>query len=695
MSENKIPIPARLYNAADGGHVAGAADIIDDSKGKNQQTVNQEVDNALSDRYTKSETYNKNELNNLITTPSQEYENYTATDQTTDVTDVLPATGAANTTYRVGNWDGTQYDDSVFSEYAWNGSAYVKLSTKSQVGEVYDISLNHADTKYADLAAALGTNGANVPVGVRKGGMSVKYVQSSDNKYVQYRLEAKDWSINPNDWVINNLLSIKQNPEYVATFLDGDKKLLKAITKLGLEKIFIPTKFLGGLQAPEFDEKVDKEEGKSLIDSVFASFIKCFNNPEYIFYFTDKDNKVVFGIKRNGKTVLYNDKLDMIEENVKNNIPHKGKKLIGVEYFGGWDGTTRYKVEESNAAYHSSPLFNPNSEYYDPDASNYENWYDYVYFKEGVYPPTHATFYLWFPQFAPTILPSRKPLLSGGFRCDTVSRMEEEIELASQYNIDYFLFCFFTSLDVWNEDDTINEQALINNPLNSCIYNYLNASNKGLVKMAIMIETESSPGELTKKRAFNLLKYINNTFVNSFCYQYIDGFPLLGIYGSKYFFDDSITNVFGNFFSIFNYQKYRGNGSFQYIGGLVASSIGQSYNTAENSAYISQVNNINKKEKYFINVQVGNDTRPWLAANDWSTFKWVVPPTKNEFKQALLKRMNVASKFNGDVSILIYCWNELGEGGWLLPTEGDIINGQVNMSKLEAIKEAKEEWLNN
>jgi len=46
----------------------------------------------------------------------------TATEQTTDVTDVLPTTGAADTIYRVGNWDGSQFDASVYSEYAWNDS---------------------------------------------------------------------------------------------------------------------------------------------------------------------------------------------------------------------------------------------------------------------------------------------------------------------------------------------------------------------------------------------------------------------------------------------------------------------------------------------------------------------------------------------------------------------------------------------
>ena len=84
-----------------------------------------------SDVYPKTETYNKTELNNMITTPNQEYVTVVATAQTTAVTDLLPVTGAADTVYRVGNWDGSQYDDTCYSEYAWKGDAYVKLSTKN------------------------------------------------------------------------------------------------------------------------------------------------------------------------------------------------------------------------------------------------------------------------------------------------------------------------------------------------------------------------------------------------------------------------------------------------------------------------------------------------------------------------------------------------------------------------------------
>ena len=239
--DNLVKIGGELKSVAADGIVAGAEAIYDYTEGKSQSNINQDLKKAIedidvtkqisgkldkteaaelyqpkgnyltehqdisgkanvADVYTKSETYNKNEVNNLITTPNQEYVSVTATAQTTAVADVLPATGAADTTYRVGNWDGTQYNDSVFSEYAWNGSAYIKLSTKSQIGEVYDISANHADTKYSDLTAALGANGANIPQSLQKGGMSVKFVQSSDNKYVQFRCMAQNFTTDVTQW---------------------------------------------------------------------------------------------------------------------------------------------------------------------------------------------------------------------------------------------------------------------------------------------------------------------------------------------------------------------------------------------------------------------------------------------------------------------------------------------------------------
>ena len=211
MTEVISKIPARVKNAAVGGHVCGVEDIIDDNKNKTQEQINSEVEQNLGDgtvdsriqqaktdiiggatsngntlkkvenrvvtlesavgsggsvdsriAASKSEIlgsagadynslgkvenklkeesntrstnyYTKEEVNGLITTPDQNYVTVEATDQTTDVTTLLPAPGAADTIYRVGNWDGTQYDTSCYTEYSWNTSTnrYIKLSTKA------------------------------------------------------------------------------------------------------------------------------------------------------------------------------------------------------------------------------------------------------------------------------------------------------------------------------------------------------------------------------------------------------------------------------------------------------------------------------------------------------------------------------------------------------------------------------------
>ena len=73
-------------------------------------------------------------------------------------------------------------------------------TTTVNTGIVYDISKAHNGTTYTDLTDALGTNGINVPLEVREGGMSVKFIQTGDNKYVQYRLISTSFSTNEADW---------------------------------------------------------------------------------------------------------------------------------------------------------------------------------------------------------------------------------------------------------------------------------------------------------------------------------------------------------------------------------------------------------------------------------------------------------------------------------------------------------------
>ena len=170
-----------------------------------------------SDVYTKNETYTKTEVNRLVGSPDQNYitvEDYAS----------LPDTGSTDTIYRVANYDGEneQVDVTMYSEYAWNGTSYTLLCVKSQIGEVFDIS-DYNDATYADLSAALGVDGANVPQPIRRGGMSIKFIQSIDNKYVQYRLMSQTFSTTESDWQgIDELAkTVEELEEDVATLTTG------------------------------------------------------------------------------------------------------------------------------------------------------------------------------------------------------------------------------------------------------------------------------------------------------------------------------------------------------------------------------------------------------------------------------------------------------------------------------------------
>lgn len=269
-----------------------------------------------------TDAYTKTEVNGLVDTPHQNYVTVAATSQTTAATDVLPASGqAADTIYRVSNWDGSAnsgagaFDATCYSEYAWddvsNPNKYVFLDVKSQIGEVFDISVYNNNAKYADLAAAL-NGGANIPQSLQKGGMSVKYVSSSDNNYVQFRCKLQSFSINPEDWYFDGDNTLIDNPEFIDIKTDSEDKILEDITREGRKEINIPTTFkddvtiLGTIISDTLNNainsKVDKVEGKELstndytdADKELVATHEIVDNPEYIKVEVDSEDKILAG----------------------------------------------------------------------------------------------------------------------------------------------------------------------------------------------------------------------------------------------------------------------------------------------------------------------------------------------------------------------------------------------------------------
>lgn len=85
--------------------------------------------------------------------------------------------------------------------FMWDGSAFTRSVLKLSGGEgVFDVT-DYTGNEYADLSAAL----AAVPQVAKAGGMEIRYVQSSDHKYVQYFLTKNEWSVSAADWQKMNL----------------------------------------------------------------------------------------------------------------------------------------------------------------------------------------------------------------------------------------------------------------------------------------------------------------------------------------------------------------------------------------------------------------------------------------------------------------------------------------------------------
>ena len=132
-------------------------------------------------------------------------------------------------------WNGTsmvlmgQYNNAIDNEPTANSNNLVKsggvYSFVHANGGAYDISAAHAVggvlATYDDLEDALGTNGANVPAAVRKGGMSIKFVNSSDNKYVRYNYLLNSTS-NANFSNVDNWVGVDEEP------VAGSKNLVES-----------------------------------------------------------------------------------------------------------------------------------------------------------------------------------------------------------------------------------------------------------------------------------------------------------------------------------------------------------------------------------------------------------------------------------------------------------------------------------
>lgn len=195
MADNKINVGGRLHSIATGNVLAGANEILDDTKNKKQSEVNAEVDTKLTQLENTVDALQKQDIEAVTSLPAV---------GSADPKKIYRVAGETSYTDYMLNAAGTQFVaiatysfPGIDSEPTADSDNLVKsggVQSELALGTVYDVSAKNPtagtnnDGKFESLSVLLSDANLNtlIPIAVRRGGMSIKFIQSSDNKYVRY-----------------------------------------------------------------------------------------------------------------------------------------------------------------------------------------------------------------------------------------------------------------------------------------------------------------------------------------------------------------------------------------------------------------------------------------------------------------------------------------------------------------------------
>lgn len=133
---------------------------------------------------------------------------------------------------------------------------------------------------------------------------------------------------------------VTDSPEYLYAVTDKDGAFLFGIKSDGSvewqkgvpEQIKFELDALKVIIDALDEEKVDKENGKSLVDSIFAGGVSVITNDEFLFALLDNSNNVLFSVRKDGSVdwqtgcpVILSEKFAYISEQIK--------QLDGAKYF--------------------------------------------------------------------------------------------------------------------------------------------------------------------------------------------------------------------------------------------------------------------------------------------------------------------------------------------------------------------------
>lgn len=306
--------------------------------------------------------------------------------------------------------------------------------------------------------------------------------------------------------------------------------------------------------------------------------------------------------------------------------------LIGAYYFDGWAGNNK-KVNE----------------------------------KWAQNAPTHLT-----KELALTFN-SRQPIW--GWRDDKLEIMEKQIDIAAKNGIDFFSFCWY-----WRNDNSNIDTTKINkDPLHTSIELFKKSANKRRMKFSLLIANHQGSRIKTKKDWLDAVDFWTKHYFNDSQYLKIDGKPVITIFAShsvnefipairKYIKEHT---PYKDLFILSN-KYYNTDSNYDALSWYNIREIEPGYSEERN--YKTLMNNTIKTWKATDTnicvapcVMVNWDRRPWETTTKGLYYTGRTPKLfREQLKAAFLFTYQQHHRI-----IMIYAWNELGEGGYLIPTLGD------------------------
>ena len=290
--------------------------------------------------------------------------------------------------------------------------------------------------------------------------------------------------------------------------------------------------------------------------------------------------------------------------------------------------------------------------------------------------------------------PGREPVW--GWRNDDLAIMERQIDLAADNGVDFFLFCWY-----WFDDGKpINIERILKDEKHTSMELYLKAKNKKRIKFSLLIANHQGfdikgPENWGAATEFWMRYFKDPQYVT------VDGKPLVVLFGSGGIDNEGLAKMHevakkgglkdglaiagcGGDRSVRSKSGFTHSTHYNVIPGYSAGSEEHKFAELVKATKDQWIGT--EQQPYIPLLTAGWDKRPWETRGRAGGEGWYFPDSdplqfKNFLTDAIKWMDDNPTKTTKERIVLIYAWNELGEGGYLVPTKEDPQAAKLKMIK--------------